>query len=61
MKEMDEFLREPRAASTRIRRVRSCVLDDRKWRSLGELNPCFSLERGITHTLANVNERQQTQ
>jgi site-specific DNA recombinase len=30
------------------------------WRSLGELNPCFSLERGVTRTSANVGERQQT-
>jgi hypothetical protein len=30
------------------------------WRSLGESNPCFSLERGVTRTSANVNERLQT-
>jgi hypothetical protein len=31
------------------------------WRSLGESNPCFSLERGTACTLANVGERLQTQ
>jgi len=28
-----------------------------EWRSLGESNPCFSLERGVTWTLADVGGR----
>jgi site-specific DNA recombinase len=30
----------------------------RKWRSLGESNPCFSLERIVSRTLANTDGRQ---
>jgi len=32
-----------------------------KWRSQGESNPCFSLERVVTWTLADVGGRLQTQ